>query len=51
MVAPERGAARTQRTRSNAEVAAAFDEIADLLEVQGANVFRIRAYRNAARAF
>ena len=33
----------------NADVAAAFDEIADLLEVQGANAFRIRAYRNAAR--
>ncbi|HET9642686.1 MAG TPA: DNA polymerase/3'-5' exonuclease PolX [Burkholderiaceae bacterium] len=33
----------------NAEVASVFDEIADLLEVQGANVFRVRAYRNAAR--
>ena len=33
----------------NAEVAAALNEIADLLEVQGANTFRIRAYRNAAR--
>ena len=33
----------------NVEVAAAFDEIADLLEVQGANPFRIRAYRSAAR--
>ncbi len=33
----------------NADVAAVFGEIADLLEVQGANVFRIRAYRNAAR--
>lgn len=41
--------AQPARARSNAEVAAAFDEIADLLEVQGANVFRIRAYRNAAR--
>jgi DNA polymerase (family 10) len=35
--------------RHNSDVAAIFDEIADLLEVQGANVFRIRAYRNAAR--
>ena len=26
-----------------------FEEIADLLEIQGANPFRIRAYRNAAR--
>lgn len=34
---------------ANAEVAAVFDEIADLLELQNANVFRIRAYRRAAR--
>jgi DNA polymerase (family X) len=33
----------------NADVAAVFSRIADLLEVQGANPFRIRAYRNAAR--
>jgi DNA polymerase (family 10) len=33
----------------NADVATVFDEIADLLEVQGANTFRVRAYRNAAR--
>src|SRR3990172_421182 len=33
----------------NADIAAAFDEIADLLELQNANPFRIRAYRNAAR--
>lgn len=33
----------------NADVAAVFDEIADLLEVQGANSFRVRAYRNAAQ--
>ena len=33
----------------NADVAAVFTRIADLLEVQGANPFRIRAYRNAAR--
>lgn len=33
----------------NADVAAVFREIADLLEVQGANTFRVRAYRNAAR--
>ncbi len=26
-----------------------FEEIADLLEIQGANPFRVRAYRNAAR--
>jgi DNA polymerase (family 10) len=33
----------------NATIAAAFDEMADLLELQQANPFRIRAYRNAAR--
>jgi DNA polymerase (family 10) len=34
---------------TNAEIASVFDELADLLEFQGANPFRIRAYRNAAR--
>ncbi len=33
----------------NADIAAIFEEIADLLEIEGANTFRIRAYRNAAR--
>lgn len=33
----------------NADIASVFDEVADLLEIQGANVFRVRAYRNAAR--
>ena len=33
----------------NADITAIFEEIADLLEIQGANPFRIRAYRNAAR--
>jgi histidinol phosphatase-like PHP family hydrolase len=33
----------------NAEVARLFREAADLLEVEGANPFRVRAYRNAAR--
>ncbi|ARO87499.1 DNA polymerase/3'-5' exonuclease PolX [Nitrosospira lacus] len=33
----------------NADIAAIFEEIASLLEIQGANPFRIRAYRNAAR--
>jgi DNA polymerase (family 10) len=32
----------------NADIAAAFEQIADLLEIPGANPFRIRAYRNAA---
>ena len=35
--------------KHNADIAIIFEEIADLLEIQGANPFRIRAYRNAAR--
>lgn len=34
----------------NAAIAALFEEYADLLELQGANTFRVRAYRNAARS-
>lgn len=33
----------------NPEVAQVFEEIADLLEIQQANPFRVRAYRTAAR--
>jgi len=33
----------------NVDIARVFNEVADLLEIQGANVFRVRAYRNAAR--
>ncbi|MBI4425455.1 MAG: DNA polymerase/3'-5' exonuclease PolX [Elusimicrobia bacterium] len=33
----------------NPQIARIFDEIADCLELQDANPFRIRAYRNAAR--
>jgi DNA polymerase (family 10) len=33
----------------NIQIARALDEVADLLEIQGANPFRVRAYRNAAR--
>ena len=33
----------------NADIARLFDELADLLEIQGANPFRLRAYRNASR--
>lgn len=35
---------------TNAQVAATFEEIADLLEIAGANPFRVRAYRTGARA-
>ncbi|MEQ8848603.1 DNA polymerase/3'-5' exonuclease PolX [Botrimarina sp.] len=34
---------------TNREIAAALDEVADLLEFQAANPFRVRAYRNGAR--
>lgn len=34
---------------SNADIARLFNRLADLLEVDGANPFRVRAYRNAAR--
>lgn len=34
---------------NNERIASQFDELADLLEIQGANPFRIRAYRNASR--
>ena len=37
------------RTVENAEVARLFREMADLLEIQDANPFRVRAYRTAAR--
>jgi DNA polymerase (family X) len=33
----------------NADIAGVFEEIADLLEIENANPFRVRAYRNAAR--
>jgi len=32
----------------NEDIASVFDEIADLLEIEGDNPFRIRAYRNGA---
>jgi DNA polymerase (family 10) len=35
---------------TNAQIAKSFELLADLLEFQGANPFRVRAYRNAARA-
>lgn len=34
----------------NADIADIFDELADYLEIEGENPFRIRAYRNAARS-
>ena len=32
----------------NSEIAEIFDHLADLLEIKGANPFRVRAHRNAA---
>jgi len=34
---------------TNSEVADIFTEVSDLLEIEGANEFRVRAYRDAAR--
>jgi len=34
----------------NLEIVAIFNQIADLLEIQGANPFRVRAYRRGALA-
>ena len=33
----------------NSDVANIFNQVADLLEIEGANPYRVRAYRNAAR--
>lgn len=40
---------QARRLMGNDEIAAIFDDIADLLDIEDANPFRIRAYRNAAR--
>jgi len=34
---------------NNAEIAQVLEEVADVLEIQNENTFRVRAYRNAAR--
>lgn len=34
----------------NSDVASMFEELADILEIEGANPFRVRAYRNGARS-
>jgi len=33
----------------NSDVAEIFEKVADLLEIEGENQFRVRAYRGAAR--
>lgn len=47
---PARPRAPTGGAPTNADVAATLREVADLLELDAANQFRIRAYRNAARS-
>lgn len=44
-----RSSAHGSQILDNDHIAAIFDDIADLLEIEDANPFRIRAYRNAAR--
>ena len=34
----------------NSDIESMFNELADILEIEGANPFRVRAYRNGARA-
>ncbi|HCF1525191.1 helix-hairpin-helix domain-containing protein [Pseudomonas aeruginosa] len=41
---------RVDAVPDNEHIARVFEEIADLLELEEANPFRIRAYRNAARS-
>ncbi len=38
-----------EHTPENSDIAAVFDHIAEILEGQGENPFKIRAYRNAVR--
>ena len=45
---PETEPSEHSRPLTNQEIAASLDELADLLEAQGANQFRVRAYRLAA---
>lgn len=40
--------AKSRIAVSNTGIAVVFNEIADILEIEGANPYRIRAYRNAA---
>jgi DNA polymerase (family 10) len=41
---------RASKDMKNSEVARIFQDIADLLELKGENIFKIRAYQKAARA-
>ncbi len=48
--APAKSPVGPRASLHNEDIAAAFDEMADLLDIQGANAFRIRAYRRAAQS-
>ena len=48
-IVPAMGKSARESGITNVEISAVFDEIADWLELDGANPFRIRAYRTAAR--
>lgn len=48
--AKKRGPAASRESgMTNADIAAELEDVADLLDIQGDNPFKIRAYRNAAR--
>ncbi|HEX6135527.1 MAG TPA: DNA polymerase/3'-5' exonuclease PolX [Longimicrobiales bacterium] len=44
-----RGATGIFRSMENVEIASALSEVADLLDIEGDNPFRVRAYRTAVR--
>jgi len=46
----DKGGMKASKVMKNSEVAKVFQDIADLLELKGENVFKIRAYQKAARA-
>jgi DNA polymerase (family X) len=46
---PGGAAVASGRRPDNGEIAGMLDRLADLLEIEGANPFRVRAYRTAAR--
>jgi DNA polymerase (family 10) len=48
--APGTGAYPSQTPMRNGQIAAAFEELASLYELDGAEIYRVLAYRNAAKA-
>ncbi len=45
---PKHSLNRDRMTMSNSEIAASFDEMADLLSIEGAIRFRVQAYRTGS---